>query len=266
MSKSLFLLVSQIYCTDKSIKPVQYSAGCGILPGDPLWIVIQVFVMYRVSTVLIAAPKKSATKAERRRHTILESAERFFALHGFNATRLEDVAEDAGLTRPALFYHFPDKQALYQATLANAFGSLASKLEQALKSGGSIVERFEKATELLVEEVTQRPSLGRLIMRYVADAGEHQELSLHPESHQLIQTAWVLFKQGCDSGELKPMHEHPFHTASVVIGSTVFYTSAITKLIPSGNFDPLSAEHIAAQKQETLQIVRFLLGISPATA
>ena len=215
--------------------------------------------------ILTTAPSTSATKAERRRSAILESAEHLFALYGFNATRLEDVAEDAGLTRPALFYHFSDKQALYHATLANAFGSLASQLEQALMSGGSVVERFEKATEVLIEEVTRRPSLGRLVLRYVTDIGEQQEQSIYPESNQLIETAWALFNQGCESGELRPLHENPFHAASVVIGSTVFYVSAITKLIPSGDFDSLSSKHIAAQKNETLQIVRFLLDVSPAT-
>ena len=214
---------------------------------------------------MTTTPSKSPTKAERRRLAILEAAERFFARYGYKATRLEDVAEDLGLTRPALFYHFPDKQALYPATLANAFGSLANQLEEALTSAGTIVERFEQATNVLVDEIARRPSLGRLILRYVTDENEQQQQSIYPESNRLIQVAWALFDQGCKSGELKPLHGHPLHAASVVIGSTVFFASAITKLIPNSDFDPLSAEHIAAQKSETLQIVRFLLGVPPAT-
>lgn len=193
----------------------------------------------------------------------MESAERFFARHGYNATRLEDVAEDAGLTRPALFYHFPDKQALYQATLENAFGSLARQVEMALMGSGSIAQRFESAVSVLVDEIINRPSLGRLILRFVADAEELPAEGLYPDSNHLIRTAWVLFNQGRECGELKPLHSHPFHAASTIVGSTVFYTSASSALIPSDDFNPFGPEQIAAQKQEILQIVRFLLGITP---
>lgn len=213
----------------------------------------------------MTTPSNRPTKAEQRRVAILESAERLFALYGYNATRLEDVAEEAGLKRPALFYHFSDKQTLYHTTLTNAFGSLSNQLEKALMGTGSIAERFENATVALIDEIAERPSLGRLILRYVTDPGEQQEQSIYPESNRLVQTAWELFNQGCESGGLKPLHDQPFHAACMVIGSTVFYSSAITKLIPSGGFDPSSAEHIAGQKNETLQVVRFLLGISPTS-
>ena len=209
-------------------------------------------------------PPKSVTKAEKRRASILESAELYFARRGYNATRLEDVAEDAGLTRPALFYHFADKQTLYQATLANAFGSLAQRLEIALMCSGSIAQRIENAMEVLIDEIVKRPSLGRLLMRYVADEDDQPADTIYPESNHLIRTAWTLFNQGRASGELNPLHDNPFHTASTVIGSTVFYVSAITKLIPTESFNPLSSEHIAAHKRETLQIVRLLLGITHA--
>lgn len=209
-----------------------------------------------------SANSRKKGKAARSKIAILESAEQHFAKFGYTATRLEDIADDAGLTRPALFYHFPDKQALYHATLANAFSSLVVHIENALSGPGSIAQRFELAMEVLIEEIVIRPTLGRLILRYVTDIGERPEHSIYPESDSFIQTAWALFQQGCENGELKPLHEHPFHAASAVIGSTVFYTSAITTLIPSEAFDPLSPEHVAAQKSETLQVGRILLGIN----
>lgn len=203
-------------------------------------------------------------KAARSKIAILESAEKHFARYGYTATRLEDIADDVGLTRPALFYHFPDKQALYHATLENAFSSLVTNIENTLTGSGSIALRFEKAMEVLIEELVIRPTLGQLILRYVTDVGERPEHSIYPASDHFIHTAWELFQQGCESGELKPLHDHPFHAASAVIGSTVFYTSAITTLIPTEAFDPLSPEHVAAQKSETLQVARILLGITPA--
>ena len=54
-------------------------------------------------------------KADRTRAAVLDAAERLFARRGYAATRLEDVAEAVGVKRAALFYHFRDKQALYDA-------------------------------------------------------------------------------------------------------------------------------------------------------
>ncbi|WP_461421552.1 TetR/AcrR family transcriptional regulator [Ketobacter sp.] len=206
--------------------------------------------------------KKPKSKGERSRSFILESAEHHFAKYGYNATRLEDVAEDAGYTRPGLFYHFPDKPTLYQATLKNAFGNLASEFETALMGPGTIAERFERAMKVLIESIVVSPTLGRLILRYVADAEEQPTTgTIYEDSNQLILTAWELFNQGCENGELKPRHNDPVHTASMVVGSSVFYSATLKVLIPLSDFDPSSPERVAAHTEETLGVVRYLLGI-----
>src|SRR5262252_5018884 len=75
-----------------------------------------------------------SAKAARTRAAILAAAEQQFARRGFVATRLEDVAEAVDLKRAALFYHFRDKQSLYDAVVADAFGSLAARLEEAFSA------------------------------------------------------------------------------------------------------------------------------------
>ena len=77
-------------------------------------------------------------KADRTRAAVLEAAERLFARRGYAATRLEDVAEAVGVKRAALFYHFRDKQALYDAVLEAAFGELVERLEPLLAGPGPI--------------------------------------------------------------------------------------------------------------------------------
>jgi len=193
---------------------------------------------------------------------ILNAAEELFATHGYAATRLEDVADTVGLTRAALFYYFRDKQALYDAMLKNAFGSLTDQLNVILTAKGSIAERLELAVEAYVDAVVARPSLARLILRYVADAREQPAQDLLSNNNQILLNFWSLFQKGRKSGELKPLNDDPFHTASAIIGTTVFYVAGLSALIPKqGKFEPLDPTQIAAHKREALFAVRHLLGI-----
>ena len=47
---------------------------------------------------------------------------------------------------------------------------------------------------------------------------------------------------------------------SAVVGSTVFYVTALRSLLPSVHFDPLDPVELAAHKREVFQMARQLLG------
>lgn len=209
---------------------------------------------------------RSLRAAKGTRSAILEAAENLFARRGYAVTRLEDVGEAVGLTRPALFYHFPDKQTLYKAVLEEAFKPLVENIDAALSSSKPVAQRIEDAMGAWVDGVASRPTLSRLILRHVADADEHPMQAIYPESDRFIQTAWMLVEQGIASGELKPLHDDPFHAASAAIGTTVFYVNALSVLIPTGTYDPLEPHQIAAHKKEAINTVRRLLGIGSKRA
>jgi AcrR family transcriptional regulator len=203
-----------------------------------------------------------STKAERTRVAILSAAEKLFARTGYETTRLEDVAEIVGLTRAALFYYFRDKQTLYDAMLEDAFGSMAARLDEALSAPGTIGARIERAVEAWVDVMAGRPTLARLILRYIADADEHPTQRIYSSSEHFRSTYWELFEQGRTSGELKPLHADPFHAASAVVGHTVFYISALAPLIPNSDFESLAPQQIASHKEDVLHVVRYQLGIT----
>jgi AcrR family transcriptional regulator len=54
---------------------------------------------------------------EERRASIVEAAGRLFGERGYEATRLDDVAAAAGVTKPVLYRHFDSKKTLYLALL-----------------------------------------------------------------------------------------------------------------------------------------------------
>jgi len=59
--------------------------------------------------------RKTKAEAEETRERILDAAEQLFFAHGVMQTSLEQVAEEAGVTRGAIYWHFSDKVALFKA-------------------------------------------------------------------------------------------------------------------------------------------------------
>jgi AcrR family transcriptional regulator len=60
-------------------------------------------------------PSTNADRFERTRRALVDSASQLFARDGYNQTNTADVVERAGVTRGALYYHFKDKSALFEA-------------------------------------------------------------------------------------------------------------------------------------------------------
>lgn len=244
-SSKAFILANQL-------KPWQlpFNQGCSTVTNDPP----------RPSSLNDSTTPELSVKARKTRAVILAAAEEFFARTGYAATRLEDVAESVGLTRASLFYYFRDKQMLYDAMLENAFSSLATHLGEALSIPGPIAARIERAVEAWVDAMVARPTIARLILRFVADVEERPTQRIYSSSEQFRGMYWELFEQGRASGELTPIHDDPFHAASAVVGHTVFYVAGLATIIP-GDFKPLTPEQVEAHKSDILHNVRYLLGI-----
>src|SRR5688572_30189325 len=93
-----------------------------------------------------------------------------FAKRGFEGARLSDIAEEVGIKRPSLLYHYPTKQDLYSAVVNRAFADLGTALEGATqKSGASFVERFDELVKKLVAFFDERPDVATLILRELVD-------------------------------------------------------------------------------------------------
>src|SRR5258708_22715567 len=58
------------------------------------------------------APNRRSQLKSDRRLQLLSAAERLFAERGFLAVRLEDIGAAAGVSGPAIYRHFPNKESM----------------------------------------------------------------------------------------------------------------------------------------------------------
>ncbi|HEX4167459.1 MAG TPA: TetR/AcrR family transcriptional regulator [Bryobacteraceae bacterium] len=65
---------------------------------------------------------KHQQRTEATKRKLLRSALRVFSRDGFEATRIDDIAAEAGYTRGAFYAHFPSKEALFFALVEDQSG------------------------------------------------------------------------------------------------------------------------------------------------
>ena len=79
----------------------------------------------------VRATSTRAAQAERTRRQILETAQRLFAEHGYDATSLQMIADEMGLTKAAVYYHFPAKSEILQAAMRPGIEWVSLLLDEA---------------------------------------------------------------------------------------------------------------------------------------
>ncbi|MEE9465792.1 MAG: TetR/AcrR family transcriptional regulator [Candidatus Neomarinimicrobiota bacterium] len=80
-----------------------------------------------------ARPKMSTReKAEENRLGILEAAEKVFAQKGFDGANMREIAATAGVNKFMLYYHFEDKQTLFERVLDTITGPIFRRLSDTI--------------------------------------------------------------------------------------------------------------------------------------
>jgi AcrR family transcriptional regulator len=78
---------------------------------------------------------------------ILDSAVALFTTKGFQATRMEDVANNAGISKGLSYFYFKNKEDLFMALTKKAFDQFKDEFRDVYKSVGK--SGLEKVSELL---------------------------------------------------------------------------------------------------------------------
>lgn len=121
-------------------------------------------------------PARAARWAQRRQE-LLEAADRVVRRDGPN-TSMNDIAKEAGITKPILYKHFGDKGGLYQALAERYVRLLLEQLREALAAENDPQARVRKTIAAYLSFIeTEREVYGFLMHRAVTE---------RPEAHATV--------------------------------------------------------------------------------
>ncbi len=107
-----------------------------------------------------AKPKDGAEM----RKWLLEIATQLFAERGYVAASLRDLAEIAGVSAAAVYYHFAKKEDLLREIIFEGLEDLSRQVVSALAGEGSPTQRLEALIRAHLAYNVQRPRESRIII------------------------------------------------------------------------------------------------------
>lgn len=109
-----------------------------------------------------ASPEQSE-KALTTRATLVEVGLQLFSTQGYFATGTEQLVAEAGVTRGALYHHFADKKALFQAVFEEVTSELIADYAEVTARGGDVWQRLGKGMQFLLDRALE-PNIGQIAM------------------------------------------------------------------------------------------------------
>ena len=105
----------------------------------------------------------NAEQSQKTRRALLDTARTIFTAQGYSAASTEEIVRRAGVTRGALYYHFRDKAALFEAVFDEVRGEHIQALRAAMATvKGDDWQRLMTWVGLTLERVME-PSVRRIV-------------------------------------------------------------------------------------------------------
>jgi len=117
--------------------------------------------------------RRRLTRAERKEDTrarLLASAARVFARRGFHAASVEEVAEDAGFSKGAVYSNFASKEDLFLAMVEARFRDRLTAIRAAVAEPGAPGEQARRSADSFIRTLAADPEWPPVFMEFWAYA------------------------------------------------------------------------------------------------
>lgn len=172
------------------------------------------------------APKE--TTGER----VLRIATDLFAKNGYDATGVQELSDETGLGRGALYYHIKNKQQLLLKIAVNLLENANREARRILASGGTAEDRLRRMAVHLLTELSTNRSAWITSMRDWKSLEEPHRTRVRHLRDEYEQYWQTLFDEGADAGLFRPVH--PMQRRAIV----GMFTTSYRWIEPTGSLKP----------------------------
>jgi TetR/AcrR family transcriptional regulator len=211
--------------------------------------------------VLVATTVEPAraggTRAEKARHTddrILAAALQSFGTKGYDATSLDQLAAELGVTKQTILYHHPSKAALLEAVIDRASADLIATFDAALATVGPGWERVEAVVRSVFRLALRRPELLGLL-REVSRLGPPAATRVASNLDVLVHRARGFLEAEMDAGHVRRSDPNLLLVSAY---STVIGVATEVEVLRAVGIEP-TLRTTVKRRQELLAFLRSAL-------
>ena len=177
---------------------------------------------------------------EDKRRQLLDAAVRVFARKGFHASRVGDIAEEAGVAHGLLYHYFKSKDQVLEAVFHENWSLLVTRIESVEETAEPAADQLRHISAIVLRTWLHLPDVVRVVIQEFGrspELGERiGELTLPIDAIQRVIT------RGIESGEFRKDVD-PVFAATVVYGAIdELLTGWVLGRLPSGEEDVAKAE------------------------
>lgn len=146
-----------------------------------------------------------AARADRqadRRRQILEAAVKVFAEKGFHASRVGDIAEEAGIAYGLVYHYFESKEDLLETIFRTTWTEMLARVREVEEAGVPAAEAVRQVSALILRTWRRDPNLVRVLVREIT-RNQHVQQEVE-EITEAMQALEGIVRKGQESGEFRP--------------------------------------------------------------
>jgi TetR/AcrR family transcriptional regulator len=156
------------------------------------------------------------------REKLLNAAVELFTARGYAATSVREIVEHAGLTKPALYYHFGSKEAIYLEILREIHVRMDEALSRLSSGEGTSQERLTRFAVGLFELFEKNVSAVRFMNAvFWGPPQGAPPFDFRMFHHTFREAVGRLMEDGIARGDLRPAD--PADTAQAFIAVLSFF-------------------------------------------
>jgi len=142
------------------------------------------------------------------RQRLLDAGLKLFANRGYAGTAVQDITEEAKVTKPTLYYYFENKEGLFQALVDQAMDERLRLMREAAPPEKATVGQLTDIIAAVTDFAQRQPDLLRLCfsIAFAAEGEFPSGFKKRDKMHAAIQFVRGIIQAGLDRGVLNPAY------------------------------------------------------------
>jgi TetR/AcrR family fatty acid metabolism transcriptional regulator len=190
-----------------------------------------------------------------KRRQILDAAIRVFARQGFHATRVSDIADEAGVAYGLVYHYFKSKDEVLNELFVERWSLLLAAIEEADRAGGSHRARLAVVASFIIDSYRHDPELMKVIIVEVTRAANSFGQTHLAEIRRAYQSIAKIVAEGQEAGAFR-------RDIDPMFASMAFY-GAVEQLLSGWIFDVIPTSDADFDQAKDLLVTAICDGLEP---
>jgi TetR/AcrR family fatty acid metabolism transcriptional regulator len=190
-----------------------------------------------------------------KRRQILDAAIRVFARQGFHATRVSDIADEAGVAYGLVYHYFRSKDEVLNELFVERWSLLLSAIEETDRTGETPRQKLAAVAGFIVDSYRHDPELMKVIIVEVTRAANSFGRTHLPEIRRAYQSIAKIVEDG--------QKKNAFRDDVAPMFASMSFYGAIEQLLSGWIFDVIPASDTDFDQAKELVVTTICDGLEP---